>query len=154
MKTNQTLTGRQVFVVVLLAIVIGTLAVYGLNVLSTERTPTALTTEQQQMIASTLRAKGFPAPQSLEITSGRLVATFEIDDAALALMVAAGISSPKEFASNAVIALRNAELPLNLVDSYRVTMNGPPPGPGLIMRYGSARFSEGSSVTWEPGPPR
>lgn len=95
------------------------------------------------------------AARTIEITDGnRLVATFEIDDAALALMVRAGIKSPQEFASKAVITVRNAELPFNLVDDYRVTMNGPPPGPGLIMRYGSARFSEGSRVMWEPGPPK
>lgn len=117
--------------------------------------------EQQQLdalkgaVTAALAEAGLPAAQSIEITDGsRLVATFEIDDAALAKMVAAGITSPKEFASKAVITVRNAELPFDLVDDYRVTMNGPPPGPGLVMRYGSARFSEGSSVSWEPGAPR
>jgi len=30
-----------------------------------------------------------------------------------------------------------------------VTLNGPPPGTGLIRRFGSARFIEGGQVEWE-----
>ena len=41
-------------------------------------------------------------------------------------------------------------LPFKIVESYRVTLNGPSPGTGLIRRYGSARFFEGGQVTWEP----
>jgi hypothetical protein len=102
-----------------------------------------LNEKQKQTILAAFDAKGFPAPQKLEITHSRLVATFEIDDDALRKMAAIDITTPKEFGSKAVILLRNAEMPLNLVDDYRVTINGPSPGPGLITRIGSARFSEG-----------
>jgi acyl-CoA synthetase (AMP-forming)/AMP-acid ligase II len=106
-------------------------------------------------ITTELAGAGLPPHQSIEITEGNwLVATFQIDDPALTQMSSAGITSPREFATKAVILVRNAALPFKVVTNYRVTMNGPPPGPGLIMRYGSARFSEGGSVTWEPGPPR
>jgi len=108
----------------------------------------------ERAIADALSEAGFPAAQAIEIDNGRLVVTFEFDDAALTLLEAKGFGSAREVASKAVITVRNAELPFDLVDSYRVTMNGPSPGPGLIMRYGSARFSEGGAVAWEPGPPR
>jgi surface antigen len=109
----------------------------------------------KQAIASALAVAGLPAPKTIEVTdSKRLVATFEIDDAAITQMAIAGVTSPKEFATKAVIIVRNTELPFDLVNDYRVTMNGPSPGPGLVHRYGSARFSEGSSVSWEPGLPR
>jgi hypothetical protein len=117
--------------------------------------------QRQQMealrkaVTTALDEAGLPAAQSIEITeSNRLVATFQIDDPVFEKMAEAGVRSPREFATRAVILVRNAALPFKVVDDYRVTMNGPPPGPGLIMRYGSARFSEGGSVAWEPGPPR
>src|SRR5688572_23290274 len=52
--------------------------------------------ELKKAVASGLADARLPAAQTIEITdSNRLVATFEIDDAALATMVAAGITSPK-----------------------------------------------------------
>lgn len=116
--------------------------------------PKPLNPSQTQVVNSALKSAGLPLPKSMEVTGGYLVATYELDvdnDAVLAGLASAGITSPKELASKAVLTIRNAALPLKLVSSYRVTLNGPPPGPGLITRYGSARFSEGGSVSWEPG---
>jgi hypothetical protein len=55
------------------------------------------------------------------------------------------------FGTDAVVAVREAMLPFHLTDKYHVTINGPPPGTGLIRRYGSARFIEGGRVEWEDG---
>ena len=48
-----------------------------------------------------------------------------------------------------VVAVRNQFYRLDKDLGYRVTVNGPSPGPGLVLRYGSARFQEGGQVRWE-----
>ena len=113
-----------------------------------------MTMQQTNAIEAGLTAAKLPLPKTMEINDiGYLVATYEIDlddDAVLGQMVLAGVRSPKDMATKAVLTIRNAALPLNFVQKYRVTLNGVPPGPGLVHRYGSARFSEGGSVDWEP----
>lgn len=102
-----------------------------------------LTSEHRSAILAALKAKRYPGPTEIEITDGEyLVATFELS------RPPAG-RSWQSFGEDAVITIRNAMLPFKSVDSYRVTVNGPSPGPGLILRYGSARFIEGGQVTWE-----
>jgi hypothetical protein len=104
--------------------------------------PPQLTTEHRNAISSALRAKGYPLPVSLEVTDGGfLVATFEIDEP---------VDSLQRFAEDRLLVIRNTMLPFHVVNNYRVTLNGPSPGQGLIRRYGVARFIEGGSVTWEP----
>src|SRR5688572_23329463 len=96
--------------------------------------PKQLTTEHRNAINAALRAKKYPTPTSLEITDGGwLVATFELGGS-----VPGG--SLQGFAENAVVTIREAVLRFHLVESYRVTLNGPSPGTGLIRRYGNARF--------------
>jgi hypothetical protein len=103
---------------------------------------TELTTEHRNAINSALRANGYPSPQSLEISEGGwLVATFELRGAARG-------GSFEAFGTGAVVTIREAMLPFKTVSNYRVTVNGPSPGTGLIRRYGSARFIEGDRVQW------
>jgi hypothetical protein len=105
--------------------------------------PKQLTTEHRNAIKAALRSKSYPAPTSLEITDGDwLVATFELSG-----RVPGG--SLQRFGEDAVVTIREAMLPFHLVEAYRVTLNGPSPGTGLIRRYGSARFIEGGQVEWE-----
>lgn len=100
-----------------------------------------LTAAHSDAIQKALKAKGYPAP-SLEITDGGfLVATFELQRAPQ--------PSPRVFAEDALLTIRNTMLPFRVVDKYRVTLNGPSPGPGLIRRFGNARFIEEGKVTWE-----
>ena len=107
--------------------------------------PKTLTDEHRRAINSALSAKKYPRPISLEITDGGwLVATFELPGRAPG-------GSFEAFGTDAVITVREAMLPFKLVQSYRVTVNGPSPGTGLIRRYGSARFIEGGRVEWEDG---
>ena len=53
-----------------------------------------------------------------------------------------------------VVAVRNQFYQQKIaglnVDAYRVTVNGPSPGPDMIARYGSARLN-GGQVNWETG---
>jgi hypothetical protein len=92
-------------------------------------------------------------PEKIEIADSgkRLVVTFQIPESHDWALRVARVHSLREYGTKAVITVRNAELPFNLVKHFRVTLNGPSPGPGLIHRYGSARFSEGGAVEWEAG---
>ena len=106
--------------------------------------PRYLPTEERDAIHAALRMKRLPQPVSLEITdSGWLVATFELR------------TIPEDgfrvFGENALLAIREAMLPSKTVEKYRVTLNGPSPGTGMIRRYGSARYIEGGRVEWEEG---
>src|SRR5262245_33145668 len=105
--------------------------------------PPVLTAPQYSAIQTALTDARVPSPKSLECCSPWLVATFEIRDPMTASQVRA-------FADTALFAIRNSIYADNTVKHYRVTVNGPPPGPGLVRRYGSARFIEGGSFEWEP----
>lgn len=107
--------------------------------------PPELSEEHRKEIASALTAADLPTPVSLEVeSSGYLVATFAVT--ALTL----GGQSSEAFATKALLTIRNTMFPHKVFQSFRVTLNGPPPGPGLVARYGSARFNEGGSVEWSP----
>lgn len=104
--------------------------------------PKSLTSEHRNAINASLKERGIPNPASLEITDGGfLVATYELKSQP---------ANVRTFAENALLAIREAMLPFKTVESYRVTINGPSPGTGMIRRYGSARFV-GDSVEWESG---
>ena len=108
-------------------------------------TPRELSAEHRNAINSALRSRGYPLPQSLEINEGGwLVATFELSGRPPG-------GSFEAFGTDAVVTIREAMLRFKLVNNYRVTVNGPSPGTGLIRRYGSARFIEGGDVEWEEG---
>lgn len=101
---------------------------------------TALTKEHRDAIHTILKARGLPDPSSLEVTdSGFLVATYEVNSGADA----------RNLAERAVLAIKDAMLRFKIVDAYRVTVNGPSPGTGVIRRYGSARFTD--RLEWEEG---
>lgn len=103
-----------------------------------------LSAQNESEIQTALKGKGFPAPKSLEITeSGWLVVTFELPNPRSA-------SYLESFATDSLLTIRNTMYPHSIVSKYRVTLDGPPPGPDLILRYGSARFIEGGKVEWEP----
>ena len=103
----------------------------------------ALSAEHRSEIEAALQAKGFPIPSSLEIESGWLVATFILYDPRSAAYL-------ESFATDSLLVIRNTTRPHGIVRNYRVTLDGPPPGPDLVLRYGSARFIEGGKLVWEP----
>jgi hypothetical protein len=106
--------------------------------------PPELTAEHRRDIERVLHDANLPQPTTLEVNnSGFLVATFEVDRDDVR-------GSIRVFAESAVLAIRNAMYPHKVFQSFRVTVNGPSPGPGLVRRYGSARFLEGGSVEWQP----
>jgi hypothetical protein len=109
-----------------------------------EKPAPTLSAQHKSEISDALRAKNIQAPVSIEIEdSGWLVATFELSNPKSAAYL-------ENFASDALLTIRNALNSYSIVKKYRVTLNGPSPGPGLVLLYGSARFMEGGSLTWEP----
>lgn len=105
--------------------------------------PVALNEHQTETVLKALSSEGLPEPQTIVVESGRLILTFELGESFR--------GSPRVFGEKALLAVRNAVQPLGLVSSYRVTVNGPPPGQGLVRRYGSARFTEGGTLAWSEG---
>lgn len=109
-----------------------------------DSTPKSLTAEHRSAIQASLRKIGYPQPNELEINdTGFLVATFELRGPVDRL-------SLKSFAEDSIMAIREAMLPFKAIERYRVTLNGPSPGTGMIRRYGNARLIEGGAVEWEP----
>jgi hypothetical protein len=103
---------------------------------------TQLTVEHREAIQKALKTKGYPTPTLSVTDGGFLVATFELQKLPQ--------ESLRAYAEDAVLTIRNAMLPVHAFQNYRVTLNGPSPGPGLVRRYGNARLIEGGSVRWEP----
>jgi hypothetical protein len=99
--------------------------------------------EDREVIAAALSDAQLPQPQSLNISdTGYLVATFEPT-------LTPTRAAAESFATIAVFAIRNSMIRRNVVSSYRVTLNGPSLGRGLVLRYGSAFYSEGGSLDWQ-----
>jgi len=111
---------------------------------SAKKVQPVLSIQQKSEIKAALQAKGFPAPNSLEINeSGWLVATFVLSDPRSATYL-------ESFATDTLLTIRNTMYSHSIVKNYRVTLDGPSPGPGLVLRYGNARFIEGGKMEWEP----
>lgn len=106
----------------------------------TRSTAKELTQEHRDAIRAGLRAEGLPNPANIEMTDGGwIVVTYQLSN---------GLQA-RAIAEQAVLATREAMLPYRLTESYRVTVNGPSPGTGLITRYGSARFTD--RLDWQSG---
>jgi hypothetical protein len=113
--------------------------------ISCETTPSPQLGDQDRSgIAAALRGEHLPPPKTLEVTdAGWLVATFELAPEELT-------GSAQVFAERALLTIRNTMYRHKPMHAYRVTLNGPSPGPDLIRRYGSARFIEGGSgLEWD-----
>jgi hypothetical protein len=77
-------------------------------------------------------------PDSVELRLGYVVADYSVPNLS---------GSARSFGEARLLAIREALLPFRFKD-YRVNVNGPPPGTGLIRRYGSARYIDGGTVEW------
>jgi hypothetical protein len=104
-----------------------------------------LTAEQRRDAIDALKDKALTLPTSLEVASnGFVVAEYELSDAYVAQLPI----PLRRFAEMRLLAIREGLLPHGFKD-YRVNINGPPPGTGLIKRYGAARYiAVGGSVEW------
>ncbi len=114
---------------------------------TTSGAPPPLSEAQRSAIVAELQKVNIPPPSSLEVNdSGFVVATFDNIPAA---MVPDG---GRTFAETALIRMREPLAPAKVYKQFRVTVNGPPPGTGMISRYGSARFIEDAGkVEWKQG---
>ena len=106
--------------------------------------PPSLTDEHRAAVSAMLKARQLSDPNQLEVaSSGFVTADYEVPD----LAVGVDPGGVRSYAAARLLAIREALLPFGF-RNYRVNINGPPPGAGLVRRYGSARFIEGGSLEW------
>lgn len=108
------------------------------------RAGATLNAVQQKAVLSVLSSKGLPTPQSIRVEStGFVVADVELTEAQVRQL-----RSIQQTGQDILLTIRE-ELLVDGFKSYRVNMNGPPPGTGLVRRFGSARFIDsGGKVEW------
>ncbi|OFV90128.1 MAG: hypothetical protein A3G76_12590 [Acidobacteria bacterium RIFCSPLOWO2_12_FULL_65_11] len=105
-----------------------------------DSTPTALTAEHRAAVATAHAAKAWLLPKAIDLSSGFIVVDYEIP--------ADFLLPPKTLGETRLVAIREALLPFGF-KNYRVNVNGPPPGTGLVRRFGSARYIDGGGkVEW------
>lgn len=115
------------------------LAVIG-NMISDAGAPSAMTAEHRMAIEAAHKPHAWELPVNVEISSaGFVVADYQVP-VTLAI-------PPRTFGQERLLAIREALLPFGF-KNFRVNVNGPPPGTGLIRRFGSARFIDGGCVEW------
>lgn len=103
--------------------------------------PPELTQTHRNDIENALKGIGFTGRYDVEVTeTGWLGVNLHFTDAP---------RNPRSLGEEAVIAIRNELYQYGDFSRYRVSLYGPPPGPGLVRVYGAARFIEGGRVTWE-----
>jgi hypothetical protein len=146
-KRGQVVGGLVLFVVILWILVTCLGPSKNEPATTTIQTPKAvLTSDQRAVVLAALAGVGVKEGSITKLgidDTGYLGVTIELADPISA-------SYLKSYATNALLAVRNAMYQRGVVDSYSVTLNGPSPGPGLVSRYGRALFNEGGSVNWEP----
>lgn len=104
--------------------------------------PSELTLEHRRAVESALKANNLDQPSTLELEStGFVTATYVLSDPSVPFKA-------RSLGEARLIAIREVLLPFGFKD-YRVNIEGPPPGTGLIRRYGSARFiGAGGKLEW------
>lgn len=111
------------------------------SVLAGCSSPVELRSEDRASAYAELEARGLTMPDALTVRSGIVVADYEVSDAQ-----ARGVS-PQTFGEQRLLAIREALLPRGF-KAYRVNVDGPSPGTGLVRRYGSARMLDGGELEW------
>ncbi len=110
-----------------------------LGMLNPDGVPDTLTAEHTGAVQRALAAKAYAQPNELELRGGFIVATYVVPN---------NLAIPhRTFGQDRLLVIREALLPFGY-KNYRVNVNGPPPGTGMIRRYGSARLINGGSVEW------
>lgn len=107
--------------------------------LTEDSSPKSLTAEHYAAIEAVHAKHAWTSPKEIELRSGIVVLDYEVPSS---------LAIPrKTFGQDRLLAIREALLPFGF-NSYRVNVNGPPPGTGLVRRYGSARFLQYGEVEW------
>lgn len=105
--------------------------------------PTTLTEAHRTAVEKAFIDNGLK-PTTLELANtGFVTATFELTNE----QVAGLRGATSMFGEQKLLLIREALLPFGFTD-YRVNVNGPPPGTGMVRRYGSARLIGGGKVEW------
>ncbi len=103
--------------------------------------PTPLSAEQAAAVTGAHQKRAWIQPTSMEISgAGVVTASYELAEQPLIPL--------KTLAETRLLLIREALLPFGLSD-YRVNLNGPSPGPGLVRRLGAATFLGGGPLNWK-----
>ena len=96
---------------------------------------------EHEHVRKALKAHGWTEPTSLELRDDNfIVIDYEVPDTV-------AVSQRRAFAEERLLAIRE-ELLVDGYKNFRLNLNGPSPGTGLVRRYGSARIIEHGSVEW------
>ena len=108
--------------------------------------PPPISQAQKSAIISDLQSANYPEPKQVEVNkeTGFIVAVFEVVPSQIP-------DGGREFATDALLRIREKLLPTGKYGNFRVTLNAPSGRhTGIIERYGSARFT-GGEVVWQQG---
>jgi hypothetical protein len=104
-----------------------------------DTTPAELTNEHRAAVSAAHKQHAWIEPVSIELRGGFVV----VDDEYRTNIAIA----PQTLGETRLLAVREALLPFGF-QNFRVNVNGPPPGSGLIRRYGSSRFIAPGLIEW------
>lgn len=113
----------------------------GVDVFTKNLPAPALGLEDHEHVRKALKAHGWAEPTSLQLRDdGFIVIDYEVPDTV-------AVSQRRAFAEERLLAIRE-ELLVEGYKNFRLNLNGPPPGRGLVRRYGSARIVESGELEW------
>ncbi len=104
--------------------------------------PPTLTPDQLARIELALHKAGFPSPKKVERDSTIVFVTLEVATIEYPW-------TPERMGRRAVLAVRNEMYDDDVGQNFVVSLLGPPPGPGLVTVYGTARMFDGE-FSWRP----
>ena len=104
-----------------------------------------LSPEIVSLVSESLQRVNLPEPQKIEMTdSGWIGITMQVDSVADLRGV-----TPEEYAKTALMTTRNYLYGKGIEENIRVSLVGPPPGPGMISILGTARLPKGGRLDWK-----
>jgi hypothetical protein len=152
LKQQEAPQGLRLFLIIFLLICAGIGFFYYAAWSSFTRPPRIEETQQvkkgdyKALVAASLKEQDVAMPDSLTLEdNGWLVAVYQ-DERFERLSV----SDRRVFAERLVFAIRNGIYDKGITTKYQVTLEGKPPGPGLVRLLGSGRFIEGGGFSFNP----
>lgn len=106
-----------------------------LTLTACNETGPSLRPEDHDHVRKALAAHGWSAPTALELRNNVVVIDVEVEDTL-------PVAQRRAFAEARLLAIRE-ELLVDGYTQFRLNVNGPSPGTGLVRRYGSARIVAG-----------
>jgi hypothetical protein len=108
-----------------------------------------LTPEVASLVRESLQRVNLPEPTEIKMSdSGWLAIAMQIDSEADLRG-----ASPEEYATTTLMAMRNYLYSKGIKEDIRVSLFGPPPGPGMVSILGTARLPKEGRLEWKENQP-